>query len=564
MAAASFVAVPAFADAVQPPPEPEAPVRWGDSEIRIMPMVTLQNSGYFRFRFNLFHQLDLGLGSDPTLNPRYAPATSDSVGAKASLGNVSTTAATANLRLRWEPALRIAELVSVRTVIDFLDNVVMGETPSYDSIAGPMSIFAGAARPPAAGFSAFRDSVRIKAAWAELRLFDLIVVRGGRIPQHFGLGIVRNAGRDPDSDFGDYVDGVFGKVKIGITYIQLGMEFPGEGVSSDSPYGYSTRPYDMDQSDDATRWVFGVDSSPETVADREEARKTLDEGKPLVDWGWYNAITQQKISSERIVSAAGGQLPEQPLAGSAYDDYTTVPRDAFFWTPSIWTRILWKPQADMKLRVEFEGAAVYGWVNHVQSNREDPKSRKEFLQFGGALEAEFDWGLNRVGLLTGAASGGNTLGAWGILDRHVLNSPNQTGWNPDRPEVFRTTNIHHFVFNRDYRVDSILFREVIGSVTNAFYFKPFYGRTFMQSGAWSLGGGVSLLAAFASIPEGAPGGKRPLGLEPGLDLWLRWGDNLSVRADGAVLFPLGGLDRSSTGQEAEPAGALRIRAVVGF
>lgn len=560
---AAFLPLASPAALADEPDSTDAP-RWGDARIRILPLVTLENHGSFRFRFNLFSNLDLGLGADPTLNPTCAPATSPGVGAQGALGNVRQTSTTANMRLRYEPTLRIGEVVAVHATMDFLDNVVLGETPSLDGVAAPMSVFAGSARSPSAGFSALRDSVRIKAAWAELRLFDLVILRGGRIPYKFGLGIVRSDGRAQDADFGDYVDGAFGKIKVGITYLFAGMEFPGEGVVSDAPYGYSTRPYDLDQSDDAIRWVFGVDSTPETRAERAQVERDLAAGKPVVDWGLYNAITQQKISSERIVSATGGQAGEPDPAGGAFDDYTLVPRGAFFWTPSLWTKIRYRPRSDLSLRVELEAAMTYGWVDHVQSNKDDPRSKKEFLSFGAALEAVLDVGRNRVELLAGVASGGNTLGAWGILDRHVVSTPNQTCYSLDQSEVFRTRKIHHFVFNRDYRVDSILFREVIGSVTNAFYFKPAYGRVFFRDGAWEVGGGASLLMAFASISEGAPGRKRPLGVEPGLDLWARWGQHLTLRADGAVLVPLDGLDRAATGQQAEPAGALRIRAQIGF
>lgn len=564
----SFLVALALASAGRPALAEDGPAtepsRWGDTGIRILPLVTLENHGSFRLRFNMFSNLDLGLGADPGLNATCAPETSPSVGPAASLGNVVDTATGANMRLRYEPTLRIGEVVAVHATMDFLDNVILGETPVVDGVGGPMSVFAGSAQSPTSGFSALRDAVRIKAAWAEVRLFDLVILRGGRMPYKFGLGIVRSDGRDPDSDFGDYVDGAFGKIKVGITYLFAGMEFPGEGVASDAPFGYSTRPYDLDQSDDATRWVFGVDSTPETRAERAQVAADLAAGKPVVDWGLYNAITQQKISSERIVSATGGQIGEPDPIGLTIDDYTVVPRGAFFWTPSLWTKVRWQPRSDLALRVELEAAMTYGWVDHVQSNQDDPRSKKDFLSFGAALEAELDVGSNRVGLLAGVASGGNTLGAWGILDRHVLATPNQICYGLNQAEVYRTRRIHHFVFNRDYRIDSILFREVIGSVTNAFYFKPTYGRVFFTGGDWSVGGGAGLLMAFASIPEGAPGGKRPLGLEPSLDLWARWGQHLTLRADGAVLFPLDGLDRASTGQEAGLAGALRIRAQIGF
>ena len=52
--------------------ESQAP-SWGDTDIRILPLVTLENHGSFRLRFNLFSNMDLGLGADPTLNPHVRP-----------------------------------------------------------------------------------------------------------------------------------------------------------------------------------------------------------------------------------------------------------------------------------------------------------------------------------------------------------------------------------------------------------------------------------------------------------------------------------------------------------
>ena len=218
----------------------------------------------------------------------------------------------------------------------------------------------------------------------------------------------------------------------------------------------------------------------------------------------------------------------------------------------------------MTLRVEAELAMTYGWVKHVQSALESTKSRKDFLSFGGALEIQLDVGRNQAKLMAGAASGGNTLGSWGLLDQHILASSGAGCYNREHPSLYLTKKIHHFVFNRDYRVDSILFREVIGSVTNAFYFKPSYDRTFYDEGAWKIGGGLSLLAAFASIPEGTPGGKRPLGVEAGMDLWAKWDRYVSLRLDGSALFPLAGLDRPDDGVSPETAGAIRLQVIASF
>ncbi len=561
--AAPTASAPASPVATEVPAVTGKPIENSDSGIQILPLVTLYNSGSFRFRMNTFFRPDLGLPADSTVDPNCAPASSSATARAKSYAGRRSTVPSANIRLRWEPTLRIAEIATVHTIIDALDNLVLGSNPSLDSVAAPMSVFARSQRAPTL-LTAFKNSVRVKAAWAELNLFDIVQVAGGRMPEHFGLGIVRSGGRDPDSDFGDYIDGVFGKINLGITWLRLGLEFPGEGVSSSDPYGYYVRPYDLDQSDDGYRWVFGVDTTPSRKAEFDARAKRLAEYKPVWDWGWYNAITQQKISSEQVIGGSGAAGTQPSLVGQAYDDYTLVPRNAFFWTPSVWGKVVWKPRSDMTLRVELEGAMTYGWVNYVESEREATKSRKDFLSFGGALEAQLDWGRNQVKLMAGAASGGNTLGSWGILDQNILATSSAACYNREHPTLFRTKDIHHFVFNRDYRVDSILFREIIGSVTNAFYFKPSYDRTFYQDSDWKVGGGLSLMAAFASIPEGAPGGKRPLGVEGGMDLWAKYGSHLSLRADGAVLFPLAGLDAPNDGVTPQTAGAIRIQAIATF
>lgn len=533
-----------------------------DLTLRLHPLVTVENRGAFRLRFNTFLRGDLGIPPDTSLDPGCVPSSNPVLPRQQSYRSVRDAVSSADLRLRWEPVIRVAEIASVHAIVDLLDNVVLGSTPDLDQAAAPLSTFARGQRAPSAAFSSFRDSLRIKAAWAEVMLFNLVHLSGGRMPEHFGLGIVRSGGRDPDSDFGDYVDGVFGKVNLGVTWLRFGLEFPGEGLTSDSPYGYAALPYDMDQTDDVYRWVFGVDSSPVRPEERRKKAADFEAGRPVYDWGIYNAITQQKTSSDR--SAVTPSTSAGTAATSSYDAAVIVPRGAFFWTPSVWGKFWMRPRSDLSLRVEAEVAMTWGHVDHVVSSPQDSRSRKEFLSFGAALEAEVQTGPDRFFLWAGLATGGNTLGAFGVQDQGLLAASGAGCWNREHPSLYRTRTIHHFVFNRDYRVDQLLFREVIGSVTNAFYFKPGWKRTFWTSGEWALDGGVSLLMAFASIPEGTPGGKRPLGVEGGVDLGLRMGRHFSLQADGAVLFPLEGLDRPGDGVSPRTAGAIRVRAVAGF
>ena len=573
MLAVMTVTVPAtvvFAQ-VEPIEQPEAlppdsmslPAAFEDFGVASSPFVTFENHGYFRFRFNTLHNLDLGMGSRDVDDP-CTPPTAQASGASGALGNVSGTATSANIRFRWEPELRIGEFLTVGTTVDFLDNLVLGQNPWLGDAGFPMAWQARSQSWASDGISGFNDALRIKSAWAHLYLFGVLHFTAGRVPEHFGLGLVRSGGMDPDSDYGDYVDGLFLKAKIGITYIKAGLEIVGQGVSSDSPFGYFVYPTDYSTMDDTLRYTFGVDSTPVTPEDFRARQARLEANKPVVDWGMYNAITVQDLSSDRILTSNMALVGGDPEAkGYDWDKYTTVPRGALFWTPSLWAKLEFRPRPGLRFRLEAELSMVYGEVDHLQSSVEKVDTSKDFLSFGGALEFEIDIGRNRVEFLTGAASGGNTLGYFGINDRHTLACPNNNCYTNANPEVYLTRNIHHFVFNRDYRIDSILFREIIGSVTNAFYFKPGYYRTLMDRDGWKLGAGASVVASFACIKEGAPGGKMPLGVEPGLKLDVAWRDVLFLSADAAVLFPLDGM-RYPGAAEPEPAASFRVNAVVKF
>jgi uncharacterized protein (TIGR04551 family) len=211
---------------------------------------------------------------------------------------------------------------------------------------------------------------------------------------------------------------------------------------------------------------------------------------------------------------------------------------------------------------------VYGHINYAQSflDASVQPSKKDFLEFGAALEADVEWRENLFGFRWGLASGDDTSGNFGILDAQTLVAQNDVNWSlpATDPSIRSRTSVRNFAFNRDYRVDSILFREVIGTVTNAFYFKPSYHRWVLQEGDHRLGVGASLLAAFAMEPAGTPGNDRRLGVEAGLKLDYHLSDALSVVADGAVLFPLAGLRAKNATEDPSIAVALRTMMVLQF
>lgn len=536
---------------------------WSDRGVAITPLFTWQHHGSFRFRFQNLYRLDLGAGGASGFGQ-----TLDSTAKNDPLGESRGSVEFADIRFRYEPSLLVGEFLAIHARVDFLDNLILGSNPSSASRTSASAFFASSVAPPQAGVNGFRDSVRVKAAWADLKLFGRLHLYAGRMPEHFGLGIVRNEGAGLDSDWGDYADGFYLKAPLASTYFRIGLEFPSDGVTADSPI----RPYgptrDASQTDDVVRWVFSFDTSPLEKDDFEaRARRLNVERKPAVDWGMYHSITWQDVSSDRV----GGRMPaacgsgERRPFGLAYDCYTLTPRESFFWTPSLWGRLEYRPAPDMALTVEMEAAMVYGHVNYMQSFLDTTKAetKKDFVTVGGALESELRVGANRVSLLAGAATGDSSSRRFGVLDGSTLMTVDDTRYSLD-PAVANNGSVRNFLFNRGYRVDSILFREVIGTVTNAFYFKPGYSREFLQTRDHALLAGASLLAAFAAVPEGTPGSGRGLGIEPNLNVTYRFKQALTTQVDAAVLFPLSGLKAPGATEDPKMAMALRVLMGVEF
>src|SRR5688572_21830747 len=178
--------------------------------------------GYFRVRTDWMNGYNLGFNnvlegtpfrpSLPCLST--APANVEAQACEGAIG-------TANMRLRLEPVINLSEQISVNMQIDVLDNVVLGSTPDgvfHDGTAPPANIpingFNGGQVPPEAGKNYAWDSIRVKRAWGEVKVPDVGVIRFGRMPSHWGLGLLANSGGYDsfrgtyclDCDYGDNAD----------------------------------------------------------------------------------------------------------------------------------------------------------------------------------------------------------------------------------------------------------------------------------------------------------------------------------------------------------------------
>ena len=122
----------------------------------------------------------------------------------------------------------------------------------------------------------------------------------------------------------------------------------------------------------------------------------------------------------------------------------------------------------------------------------------------------------------------------------------------------------NFRFSSDYRIDRILFREILGTVTDAIYLRPHARFRLLQLGPNALDLSVAVIASRAVYAESTPGGASPLGVE--VDPTLAYGgkEGFSAALEHAVLFPLSGLDNPQLGLGAKPAQLLRLRLSYAF
>jgi len=162
--------------------------------------------GYYRTRFEYSHDLDLQRPNAGIVPGDANNASNDRFG----------TIAFAQQRFRLNPKLKINDNISLYGQIDFLDNLLMGQsdvttlhifnpvvgTVNMSPANGPYGVIG-----PIGGdiLGNGGGNVNVRRIWADI-LTPAGLFRIGRQPSHFGLGILNNDGDSFDGDFGDTYD----------------------------------------------------------------------------------------------------------------------------------------------------------------------------------------------------------------------------------------------------------------------------------------------------------------------------------------------------------------------
>ena len=455
--------------------------------------------GALRIRGDVFYNLDLDRGLTPSGTPLFPVSRSHPK---------SQTLSGADTRLRTDlAAFAPGGSLAVKGRVDVQDATAVGDGPA----------------PQAA--------LRVKRLYGEV-LTPFGLLSAGRMASTWGLGILANGGDGEDADLGDAAD-------------RIGFVTPIAGLLWGAAYDHATlgpttkrdtgdRAAAFDPSDAMQTVTFAVvrwrdDASRER---RRGAGKTTLEGGLVGSHRWQDSD---------VSSAYGG-------AG------TTLPRGFTANALDGWARITgpWG-------RIEAEGAILEATVRQASLVpgvllRQPIHSHQQ----GGALETEFGLGAIGAGLDAGFASGDPQPG-FGANPQPGAAAARPGDLDGPQASLPGDSRVDNFRFHPEYRIDRILFHEIVGTVTDAVYLRPHVRGQIAKSARGALVASVAGVWSRAIYASSTPGGKTPLGVE--IDPTLAWesADGFAASLEHAVLFPLAGLDNPEAGMRAKPAQRVRLR-----
>ncbi|MFT3710434.1 MAG: TIGR04551 family protein [Archangium sp.] len=543
---------------------------WVD-EKRKLELVTFD--GYLRVRPDLFYKFDLGRGNDAAGYPLF-PRSPSSLGDRTQAG--------VNMRFRFEPTINVSEEVRVRAQIDALDNIVWGSTPDYaysrNSANGyyydrnEFSVFSNSQTTPRSGINSLQDSISFKRVWGEVST-PVGILRFGRMPSHWGLGMLWNDGNQIDNDYGDTVDRVsFTAEPLPGFYITPMIDFNLAGLISNRTQE-GGQPFDLNVSDNTTSFILAVQRRD---TDQERLAK-LNSDSFVFNYGLHFTYRNQRFDAVDSLSQPFGTT-EGSAQGVA--DKRAVFRKADIFIPDLWAKLERK-----EFRIEAEFAAVLGGIQNraLSSTATDANQALYVYQFGAVLQGEARLlnGDLEIGGEVGFASGDKAPG-FGNYPRRTGSGPNgatELG-DTDGPQ-YRCDNgcvgsgdneITNFRFNRDYRVDMILYREILGGVTDSLYFKP-RAKYRITQGFEAFAALIYSRAIFADSTPGAgyAGNGNSLGIEINGGVRYETEDGFYGQLQYGILFPLEGfmkrdvlMSSGITGNEIQRENAQALRAVIGI
>ena len=467
--------------------------------------------GYLRTRGDWLKNLNLGFSDVASVGGApFGGATTCSLPSAAQ--SCDDSIKSANMRLRFEPSVQLSETIAIHSQIDLFDNYVLGPETTGNS----------------------PDTVTAKRAWAEVST-ALGFLKFGRMPDHFGLGMVWNSGRRANTDYaswetlwqpsnlanvggnnpvdyaldaegGSTVDRVMFTAMVPGTPLRAAAALDWGGQFAAAVDG-SEQPRDLDDRDDRAGWMlsFARIDAPSDFDDR------VARGKLAIN---YAARVQRSTLDYRYVE------------GDATNPVVAIAMNQKSYTAAGWVKLAWR-----KILFEAEGAVELGSIDNPI-----PLGRAESLDIltaGGvarisskAVDDKLGFGIE-VGAARGDSRENDVQGRTSVRDISYLPADS-------------ADTITRFRFNPEYHVDLILFRELLGQVSNAAYARPWLSYELTRSIKFT---GQNVTAG-AFRPVATPGNSTMWGLEFDADLAYRGNGFTAGMAYGAF-FPLAAMNHPS-------------------
>ncbi|HVV87147.1 MAG TPA: TIGR04551 family protein, partial [Kofleriaceae bacterium] len=481
--------------------------------------------GYLRLRSEALYNLDLDRGLDPSGHPLFPVP----------LGGGQTLDG-GDLRLRTDVAIHPAGAgVAIKARFDVLDDVGFGSTPEVGTGRAPTPAASPGQRP----FTA----IALKRAWAEV-LTPIGILAAGRMGAHWGLGIAANGGDCEDCDGGDSADRIALVTPLAGHFLALAYDLSSSGPWL--PRKDGVRPLDLDPSDDATTLTAAWMKVHSPAARLRRAAA----GRSTFEYGLYVSHRTQASDVPADYLPVASPRPPGSLDGS-----DLVARGFSATTAGAWLRIgapRWRVEAEaVYARARIDQPSLVPGVVLDQDASSD--------QFGMALESDVlvRDGRGRLGLDAGVASGDDAPG-FGAFPQPGAPAPKPGDLDGPQADPPGDTTVDNFRFHPDYHIDRILFREIIGTVTDAIYLRPHARVVLADLGHARLELGLAAIASWAVAVQSTPGNARTLGLELDPDLTYRSGA-FRIALEHALFLPGAAFDNPAANLAAQPAQLVRVR-----
>ncbi len=479
--------------------------------------------GYLRVRGEALHNLDLDRGLTPSGAPLFP---------------VSKADPKAQTLTHWDMRARMdvkvfapGSTLAVKLRLDALDNLSLGSVPDGAPAASSTQRSPG-------------DPLKVRRAYGEA-LLPFGVLAAGRMGTHWGLGLVANGGDCLDCDSADAADRLALVTPVFDHIVAFAYDFSATGPIGTRPA--QNRVLDLERTTNVRTltMAFLRGWSKDSVARRKKA------GKTTLDYGGYLTHRWQKddVPASYLPTAQGIDLAANQDGQIMARGLTATGLDA------------WGKLVTPNLRLEAEISLVMSTIDQASVIpgvllRDPVKAR----QLGAAFESDYggDDGRLSAGLDFGYASGDPAPG-FGVVQKPGARAPRPGDLDGPQANPRSDNRIDNFRFHPDYRIDRILFREILGTVTDATYLRPHARARLIDETSFRVTASAAAVASMANFAESTPGGKKPLGVELDPSLTYEHKDGFFATLDYAVLFPLSGLDNPQVGLFARPAQLVRLR-----